>query len=260
MKGPLITVVTPSFNQGKYIEATINSVLNQSYTNFEYIIVDGVSKDNTIEILKRYENNPKMRIIIEKDKGQSDAINKGFKLAKGELVGWINSDDLLKIDTLEYIAKEYVRNSKASIFYGDIDIIDDDGSYMKTTKANKINYNWLLNVNPDVTQQGSFYNTKYVRDVGYLDENIHFTMDYDLWLRLLQKGEAVRINKIMGEFRAQPNSKTLTSGNGLKFWKDIFYVRKTKHKVKPITKLNLRFANWVFKASLNRIGRRIKSK
>lgn len=259
MEGPIITVVTPSFNQGKYIEATINSVLNQTYKNFEYIIVDGLSNDNTREILNKYNNNSKIKIIIEKDKGQSDAINKGFKLAKGEVVGWINSDDLLKLDTLESIASEYMKNKNASVFYGDIDVIDDDGNYIRTTKANNINYNWLLNVNPDITQQGSFYNTKYVRDVGYLDESIHFTMDYDLWLRLLKISDAVKINKVLGEFRVQPNSKTFTSGNGLKFWKDIFNVRKEKHKTKPITKLNMRFVGWVFKASINRIERKIKS-
>jgi glycosyltransferase involved in cell wall biosynthesis len=247
MDRPLVSIITPSYNQGQFIEATIKSVINQTYKNIEYIIVDGKSNDSTVDILEKYKELPNTKIIIEKDKGQSDAINKGFKLANGVLVGWINSDDVLKLDCVENIVNGYIKNKEASIFYGDIEHINEQGEFLCRVGLKQISYESLLNVNPDVVQPGSFYNNQYVKEVGYLDENIHFAMDYDLWLRLLKKGKAVKLNEILAEFRLQANSKTVGSGNWKKFWKDIFNVRKTKHKPKVFSKLNIYFITWMIK-------------
>src|ERR1035437_8370385 len=114
---PLITIVTPSFNQGQFIEETILSVLNQTYKNIQYIIVDGGSTDQTMDVVNKYKD--KIDIIInEKDDGQTDAINKGFKLAKGELVGWINSDDMLYPECVEKIVELYIEKPDGAIYYG----------------------------------------------------------------------------------------------------------------------------------------------
>lgn len=249
----LFSIITPSYNQGQFIEATINSVLNQTFRNFEYIIVDGDSSDNTKEILNKYKNNNNIKIIIEKDNGQSDAINKGFKIARGVLVGWINSDDLLKKDCLDKILNQFQNNSNAAIYYGDLDVINESGERIGEIRANKITYNYLLNHNPDITQQGSFYNGRYLREIGYLDENLHYTMDYDLWLRLLKKGDAIKINEKIAEFRFQKSSKTIGKGNALKFWRDIFFVRRTKHVPSKISMLSLYFIKWCIIAGLRKL-------
>ncbi|WP_053367826.1 glycosyltransferase family 2 protein [Bacillus sp. FJAT-27245] len=246
------SIITPSFNQGEFIEQTIKSVINQSYKNFEYIIVDGGSTDNTHEILKKYLDHPKIKIIVEKDDGQSDAINKGFKIATGHLVGWINSDDLLEKDSFKKISNEYQKNPNAAIFYGDLKIINGNGIKIGCIKSDNIDYYSLLNIKPDVTQPGSFYNGSFLKEIGFLDKSIHFTMDYDLWLRLLKKGNAIKINSILASFRFQQNSKTIQRGNALKFWKDIFYIRKKKHSPYISNRLFLYFLKWCFQSILRK--------
>jgi glycosyltransferase involved in cell wall biosynthesis len=253
MERPLVSIITPSYNQGQFIEATIKSVINQTYDNIEYIIMDAKSTDSTADILEKYKDRSNIKIVVEKDKGQSDAINKGFKLATGQIIGWINSDDVLKLDCVENIVKAFNSNKSASIVYGDIEHISEEGSFIRKVSPRQITYNSLLNVQPDVVQPGSFYRASFVREVGYLDENIHFAMDYDLWLRLLKKGEAVKLDKILAEFRLQSNSKTVGSGNWKKFWRDIYQVRKTKHNAKPVSPLNFYFLSWMAKAAFYKI-------
>jgi glycosyltransferase involved in cell wall biosynthesis len=251
----LVSIVTPSYNQAEFIEKTIQSVLNQSYKNIEYIIVDGKSTDNTKDILKRYKDylDFNIKIIEEKDTGQSNAINKGFKIANGTLVGWINSDDILKPDCVSNIVDSYLKNKDATVFYGDIDLINEDGEYINTLKAKDISYNSLLYKNPDVYQPGSFYNNAKTKEVGYVDESIHFTMDYDLWLRLLKNSRAVRIPKVLAEFRLQPNSKTMGTGNWKKFWNNIYSVRREKHGVKFISTMDFYFIKWFVKTTYSKL-------
>ena len=169
----LVTIVTPSYNQGQFIEDTIKSVLNQTYKNIQYIVVDGASKDNTMEVVERYRD--KIDIIIsEKDKGQTDAINKGFKLAKGELVGWINSDDMLCPNCVEEIVKLYKQNPDGAIFYGSkMDIIDSKNNLIKIRDNKIFSREYLLRKDSNVSQQGSFYRRDIVEKVNYLDESIY---------------------------------------------------------------------------------------
>ena len=180
----LVTIVTPSYNQGQFIEDTIKSVLNQTYKNIQYIVVDGASSDNTMEVVERYRD--KIDIIIsERDKGQTDAINKGFRLAKGELVGWINSDDMLLPYCVEEIVKLYKQNPDGAIFYGSkIDMIDSKNSHLKYYINNMQNRERILRRNYDVSQPGSFYRKDILEKVNYLDESIHYCMDLDLFLKL----------------------------------------------------------------------------
>ena len=217
---PLISIVTPSFNQGQFIEQTINSVLNQTYNNIEYIIVDGDSTDNTMEIVNRYKDKVNV-IISEKDKGQTDAINKGFKLANGELLGWINSDDLLDPECIQEIVNLYNINSNGSIYYGDLlNDIDKKGVLMDTKKRTIPSRNFLLNKNYSVIQQGSFYAKNILIKCNYLDENIHFCMDLDLWLKLLSFGPIyIFQKKPLASFRRWEGAKTST-GN-LSFLREV---------------------------------------
>jgi glycosyltransferase involved in cell wall biosynthesis len=236
----LVTIVTPSFNQGQFIEETILSVLNQTYRNIQYIIVDGGSTDNTMEIVNKYRNRIDI-IIHEKDKGQSDAINKGFRLAKGELVGWINSDDILYPDCVEKIVNLYLNNVEGSIFYNsNNDRIDKLGKIQSTYCKKIPNRNYLLNKNYDVVQQASFYNTLKTKKI-YLDETLNYCMDLDLWLSLLVIGPIYDCNtKSLSAFRIWEDSKT--NNGGYKFLREI---RKTllKHGANTFSS-NIRRTYW----------------
>jgi glycosyltransferase involved in cell wall biosynthesis len=217
---PLVTIVTPSYNQGQFIEETILSVLNQTYKNIQYIIVDGGSTDNTMEVVNRYKN--KVDIIIhEKDNGQSDAINKGFKLAKGELVGWINSDDILYENCVNDIVELYNNKNDGSIYYCSFnDRIDKVGNKIGSYERVISNRNYLLNTDYNVIQQASFYKLDIVKKIDYLNPNIYYCMDLDLWLRLLNHGPIYYTDKTpLSAFRVWEETKT-TNGKR-KFLQDI---------------------------------------
>ena len=228
---PRVTIVTPSYNQGQFIEATIQSVLNQTYPNIEYILVDGGSTDETMAIVNRYSDRIDV-IIHERDKGQSDAINKGFKLASGELVGWINSDDMLHPDCVEQIVNLYHRHRDGAIYYGSrVDWIDRQGNHLETRQVDIPSKHHLLNTNYDVMQPGSFYVTELVRRVGYVDESIHYCMDLDLWLRLLNHGAIyAHSSTTSAYYRRWEATKTNTGGR--KFLRDIRQVLQ-KHGAPP---------------------------
>ena len=239
-----VSIITPSYNQGKFIEATINSVLDQTYPNIEYIIIDGGSNDETMKIVEKYR--PRLsHIIHENDKGQTDAINKGFKLASGELVGWINSDDVLYPNCVEEIVRIYQSSElKPAIVYSSkIDVIDEVGHYIRTRETEIKTKEDLLNRNYDVIQQGSFYKTALVKEIGYLDEKLHYCMDLDLWLRLLDRGPIASFHKgSLAGFRFWGDTKTSTGG--IKFINEIYLTIK-KHKAKVLTRNTRRI--WYYK-------------
>jgi len=222
-----VSIITPSYNQGQFIEATINSVINQTYKNIEYILLDACSTDNTSNIIKKYENEIST-IVCEKDNGQSDAINKGFKLATGELVAWINSDDILYPDCVERIVNAYLDNPDGAIFYSNnYNVIDKDGVIRRNSSLKVRDRNYLLKEKFDVLQPGSFYVTEKVKRVNYLDENIHYCMDLDLWLKLLKLGSIVDIEGgPLAAYREWELTKTSTGAE--KFYKNIYEILR-KH-------------------------------
>ena len=231
MTGSLkISIITPSFNQGAFIEETILSVLNQTYKNIEYIVVDGGSTDDTLAVLDKYKD--KIDIVIsEKDKGQADAINKGFKLATGDMVGWLNSDDILYLDCVEKIVDLYKKNQDGAIYYhSKNDMIDENGILVKTYQHIISGRDHLLRENYNVIQQGSFYSLEMVKTVDYLDISNYYCMDLDLWLKLLNCGPIYyTIDKPHAAFRIYTGTKTDTGKE--KFLKNIYYVLR-KHNAK----------------------------
>lgn len=208
---PLVTIITPSFNQGCYIEETIKSVLSQTYLNIEYIVMDGGSTDNTIEILDKYKE--KVKYISKKDKGQADAINKGFKMAKGEIIGWINSDDILDCKCVELVVKEFLSDDSVGLVYGNYININKDGSAINTVKRDNISLERLLNVDSALSQPGSFYRKKVVAQANFLDENLKYVMDYDLWIKILKASNIKYLDNVLAYFRLHDQSKTVSQIN-----------------------------------------------
>lgn len=235
---PFVTIVTPSFNQGQFIEETILSVLNQTYQNIQYIVVDGGSTDNTMEVVNKYRDQIDI-IIHEKDKGQTDAINKGFKLAKGTLVGWINSDDILYPECVEKIVDLYMANQDGAIFYcSELDWIDENGKFLTKRNIHIPNRDYLLNKSSTIIQQGSFYLSELVKRINYLDESIYYCMDLDLWLRLLKYGRIYHLKgKTYSAFRFYSGTKTDTGqAKFLRNIKDVILRNGAKWYSKNITR------------------------
>lgn len=209
---PKISIVTPSYNQGTFLEKTILSVLNQNYPNLEYIIIDGGSTDSSIEIIKRYQNRLAYW-ISEPDRGQSDAINKGFKLATGEYIGWLNSDDKLNINALSFLSEIIKKNREVGkcvvLYYGILQLIDENDTHIKLEPFNEnLNFRNHLYAEAPCLQPGSFYCGETIRKIGYLNEDLHFCMDWDLWLRILKIGDAQFIPHIMGKLRVHREAKS----------------------------------------------------
>jgi glycosyltransferase involved in cell wall biosynthesis len=206
MPAPKISIVTPSFNQGAFLERTILSVLEQDYPNIEYIIIDGGSTDNSVEIIKKYSDRLAYW-ISEPDNGQSDAINKGFKIAAGDYVGWINSDDFYTDGAISNLVNNIDDN--AVLYYGILGYCREDGSHrMLETVDERITAESILNGKSCTSQPGSFYKKEVLQKVGYLDEKLNFVMDTDLWLKLLACGVAKFVPHVMAYLRAHDASKS----------------------------------------------------
>jgi acetyltransferase-like isoleucine patch superfamily enzyme/GT2 family glycosyltransferase len=208
---PLVTVITPTYNQGRFIQQTIDSVLGQTYSEIEFIVLDSLSTDETGEVLAKYSGQI-ASVIRERDAGQSDAIVKGFKRARGDLVGWINSDDILHPECVQRIVDAYVRHPEAVLFYsGKIDIIDEAGRYSRTVDCVVKDFESLLRKSNTLVQPGSFYRRDAVVSVGYLDASLRYSMDLDLWLRLLRYGRGVNIGGApVAAYREWGGTKTST--------------------------------------------------
>jgi glycosyltransferase involved in cell wall biosynthesis/polysaccharide pyruvyl transferase WcaK-like protein/MoaA/NifB/PqqE/SkfB family radical SAM enzyme len=204
---PMISVITPSFNQSKFIEKTINSVLRQNYSNFEHIIIDGGSTDGTIEILKRY---PHLKWISEKDSGQSEALNKGLRIAKGEIVGWINSDDWYEPGTLGMIASFFNAHPTKNVVMGNCNLVDENGIIFdkvvnQARGFEELKKYWIGRSIP--TQPAVFFRRNLLDQHGYIDETLHYAMDYDLWMRFAQKNHFYHLDVTVANYRFHQAAK-----------------------------------------------------
>ena len=215
MTNPRITIVTPSYNQGPFIERTIRSVLDQGYPNLEYIVMDGGSTDGTIDILKKYEGQ--LTWTSEKDKGQANAINKGIARSTGDIIAYLNSDDVYEAGALSRVAEHFSTRPGAMWLTGKCRIIDEqDREIRRPITAYKnfllrhYSYSLLLVTNP-VSQPATFWRRDAVKEFGLFDENEHLVMDYDYWLRIGKKYPLAVLNEYLAAFRVYAASKTSRS-------------------------------------------------
>ncbi len=229
---PKITVITPSYNSELFIEDTIRSVLSQDYPNLEYFVIDGGSSDNTIEILKKYAS--KLTWISEKDRGQSHAINKGIDMATGEVIAYLNSDDVYLPGAMTRIARLVVAHPQAYWITGRCRFIDSCGVEIRRL-AKLYKYFWLLwgnytvlTVLDYVSQPATFWRRKVFQRVGYFDENLHYAMDYDFSLRVGKVFKMWRINHCIASYRIHSSSKTFSSADRIndQFDEDLEIARK----------------------------------
>ena len=212
MNYPKISIITPSYNQGQYIEQTILSVIGQGYPNLEYIIIDGGSSDDTLEIIKKYSDKITYW-ISEPDKGQSDALNKGLAKCTGDIFNWINSDDYFEEDSFFNIAQYFIDHPTIDMLLGFCNCFDN-----KTFKQIFLNRSELFYcveetlIQQKINQPASFYKLSIVKQMGGINKDLHYCMDLDLWFRyLVQFGQKniLLVNDLLAHFRLHDESKTV---------------------------------------------------
>lgn len=181
---PSISVITPSYNQGRFIERTLQSVLNQSVP-FEYVVFDGASSDETLDVLRKYENS--IRWVSEPDQGQAHAVNKGLQAATGEIIAWLNSDDVYLEGAFERILDFFESNPDVDVVYGKAWYVDADDRINGEYKTEEWNLERLKEV-CFICQPAAFFRRRMVEKFGLLDESLQYCMDYEYWLRLALGG------------------------------------------------------------------------
>lgn len=204
---PKITVVTPSYNQAEFLERTIRSVLDQGYPNLEYIIIDGGSTDGSVDIIRQYENRLAYW-ISEQDHGQTDAINKGLRMATGEWVTWQNSDDIFYPNSFHELALAAEKHTKAGLIIGNMMLIDENNKPLRDICYVKPSYKSLLAEGMVLTNQSAFWRRSLHEKIGLMDENLNYGFDYEWFLRLTKNARCVHVNRQWGGFRLHSDAKT----------------------------------------------------
>jgi len=230
---PRLTIVTPSYNQGKFIEATIRSVLLQGYPNLEYIIIDGGSTDNSVDIIKKYEKHLSYW-HSKKDNGQADAINQGLNRSTGEILGWINSDDVYVRGAFCKVVKAFHSHLNCIVVHGNRILINEQGEVTGwfclppfDPKARTFN----------VCSETAFWRRCAMQKVGMLNSNLQFAIDLEFFGRLYKQGKFLKINEYLGCFRCYSENKSSTMAHigqeeALREWKRLFETEVTTHSSK----------------------------
>ncbi|MED1782920.1 glycosyltransferase family 2 protein [Brevibacillus fortis] len=207
---PLVSIITPSYNQGRFIRETINSILTQDYANLEHIVVDGGSTDDTLSILQEYaQKDPRFRFISEPDRGQSHALNKGLALARGEIIGWLNSDDTYVPGAILKAVHAFASNPAWGMLHGNCYVINEYGqvstSYPSEQADSKKLYQSCV-----ICQPSAFIRAHVFRHMGGVDEKLQFCMDYDLWMRIAKFYPIGYLPQYLGNARIHTACKSAT--------------------------------------------------
>ena len=200
-----ISIITPSFNQARYLETTIQSVLAQDYPSIEYIVIDGGSSDGSVEIIKKYENHFAYW-VSEKDKGQADAINKGLARAKGDILAWLNSDDYYLPNAISNAVKVFEGIPGLVMAYGDMLAVNEQGQTINNLKYKQLSLEDLLCFQI-IGQPAVFFRRDAFEKAGGLDSTFHFLLDHHLWIRLAQQGKILHVPQTWAAARYHAEAK-----------------------------------------------------
>lgn len=208
---PLVSIVTPSFNQAQYLEETILSVLGQTYGPIEYIVIDGGSTDGSLEIIKKYADRLSYW-VSEQDKGQTDALNKGFAAARGSILAWLNSDDVYKPGAVSEAVEYLDAHPGVGMVYADLDFVDENGKVIGQFPAAQTDLKRLRRGYVHIPQPAAFFRAEFWRQVVPLDDSFYFAMDYDLWVRLASLTEFKYLpGRTWASFRLHSAAKTISA-------------------------------------------------
>jgi glycosyltransferase involved in cell wall biosynthesis len=243
---PRISLVTPSFNQGAFIEQTLRSVLDQGYPNLEYIVIDGGSTDATLSVLERYRDRLAY-CVSEPDRGQTDALIKGFERATGDIFGWLCSDDLLLPGSLERVAESCPSDGW---LIGSARVLDAAGQGTVTVSHERYRRGDVLFNSYILNQVSVFWSATLYRQARGLDRSLYYCMDFDLWTQLEALAAPKVIADALGALRVHPDAKTAA---GDRLWQEIFATRARNLRGRPLARLAHR-AHWALRDRLARLG------
>jgi len=202
---PIVSIITPSFNQARYLEQTIQSVLTQDYPHIEYLVIDGGSTDSSVELIKKYEDRFAYW-ISEKDSGQAEAINKGLSRAKGQIIAWLNSDDYYLPHTVSGVVRVFEENPDLVMVYGNMLAVDEQGQTINLLKYKQLSLEDLLCFQI-IGQPSTFFRRTALEKAGLLDTSLHFLLDHHLWLRIAQQGGILHVPQTWSAARYHAGAK-----------------------------------------------------
>jgi glycosyltransferase involved in cell wall biosynthesis len=230
----LVSIVTPSLNQARYLRQAIESVRDQTYPSVEHIVVDGSSTDGSLDVIREYEH---VRWVSEPDRGQSHALNKGFGMAGGDILGWLNADDAYEPHAVAQ-AVSIMKDSSATLVYADVTRVDGDGTNPRRIRSRPDFDLWTeLNLGCGIYSPAVFFTREALVAVGGLDETLHLTMDYDLWLRIGMRYPVRHVDDVWAIQRLHADAKSLRHYDD--FWPERLSVSR-RHGGRMVSPLLIR--------------------
>ena len=249
---PLVSIVTPSFNQARYLEDTIRSVLDQDHLNLEYIIVDGASTDGSIDIIRKYQDKLAWW-VSEKDSGQAEAINKGLARARGEIVAWLNSDDTYLPGAISAAVRAFEENQDVVLVYGNMLAVNENGDITNVLKYRQMSLADLLCFQI-IGQPAVFFRRAALEKAGKLDATYHFFLDHHLWLRIALQGRILHVDETWAAARYHAEAKN--RARAVEFGREAFRILDWARQTQPALASVLTKIDRPARASAHRVDAR----